>query len=614
MSDDDVTGGASSSTASWLPRDVTDVVAEPLAPVALPLRRRIAGKRADEACIYPAMIVDHQEVDSHVHEHCLHDALSVQPCIERQGAAGSLAGGVVCKDEVETGSLASDTERNLRSLVWTRVRNLWVREKLSEIEEQTSKPMTATKRAQARSQLLRKFARVRDDEKNLVAQRALNEARCKGDQADLIAAFEERVSRDPDMGKVFVDRRKCFMLTYNGPWGRIPLDSFPAAVLASASKVENICAYLKHQPEVLSLASALTLHFELLAKKLRVSRWSCCLELCETSAEVACMVAAAGQSVQPAEAVQYLRVHAHAFFDADTIISVRMDETMFFQGHRPHLSKAQYSHCSSRGRATAAAAAAGHYYVQAPKLSSIWTKTTHCVYTNWGLRPEWITQYWSQGKMSDAAAIAEYLRLKRDAKRHIQNVRDNASMRDQQTISQLAKEVRERLAARKRPRLFIPEVEVDFLGQFRDDTLHRRKFLVLDGGTRTGKTEYARSLASGPSSYVELNCANTEHVALRAFSPVLHDLILWDEAPASLVLANKKLFQGQAVEIMLGQTNTSRDAYSVFPWGCKMVVCSNLWEFQLSSLPYHDVDWLRKNSIVIHVSRPLWQLSAAGGA
>jgi hypothetical protein len=236
------------------------------------------------------------------------------------------------------------------------------------------------------------------------------------------------------------------------------------------------------------------------------------------------------------------------------------------------------------------------------------------VYTTWGLRPEWITQYWSQGKMTDEAAINEYLRLKRDSRKHVQNVRDVQSMRSDKSSSSMAAVVRHRLCRLKLPRVLIPAVEEEFLPQFANPDMHRRRFLVLDGGTGFGKTEFARALARNADSYLELNCACTEHVDLRAYSPVQHDVIIWDEAPAKLVLANKKLFQGQAVEIALGQTNTSMNAYTVFPWGCKMVVCSNLWEFQLAQLPHHDLDWLRKNSIMVHVTAPLWQQAAEGGA
>jgi hypothetical protein len=148
--------------------------------------------------------------------------------------------------------------------------------------------------------------------------------------------------------------------------------------------------------------------------------------------------------------------------------------------------------------------------------------------------------------------------------------------------------------------------------QFCNASLHRRKFLVLEGSTGCGKPEYARALSKGVGYYIELNCADTDHVDLRAFSPGQHDLILWDECSPGLVLKNKKLFQGQAVDIQLGQTNTSKDAYVVFPWNCKMVVCSNLWTEQLRALTVLDYDWIVKNSVHVQIKGPLWQNAEAG--
>ena len=135
---------------------------------------------------------------------------------------------------------------------------------------------------------------------------------------------------------------------------------------------------------------------------------------------------------------------------------------------------------------------------------------------------------------------------------------------------------------------------------------------MLEGPSGCGMTEFARSLARNAESLVELNCADTAHVDLRAFSPGQRDLILWDECPPRLVLTHKKLFQGQTVDIQLGQTNTSKDAYTVFPWRCKMVVCSNLWSDQLRALCKADFDWLVQNSVHVHVSTALWLPCSAG--
>jgi hypothetical protein len=263
------------------------------------------------------------------------------------------------------------------------------------------------------------------------------------------------------------------------------------------------------------------------------------------------------------------------------MILARLLQLVSFRRSQPVVSGDTYTHSNGRGRGFQTSVAAGHYYVQAPKATQVFMTATLPVWEQRGMKAEWVTQYWSQGKMRDEEAISEYLKVKKDCKRHIQNVLDHQQLVREQRNQQLAKEVQQRLAREKLPRITLSAVDDVFLPQFADPSLRRRKFLVLEGGTGCGKTEFARSLSRGPTSFIELNCADTDYVDLRAFSPEQHDLILWDECPASLVLKNKKLFQGQATFVQLGQTPTSRDAYSVFRFNCKMVVCSNLWSEQL---------------------------------
>jgi hypothetical protein len=154
----------------------------------------------------------------------------------------------------------------------------------------------------------------------------------------------------------------------------------------------------------------------------------------------------------------------------------------------------------------------------------------------------------------------------------------------------------------------VDAVQKAFLPQFADPTLARRKFLVLEGPSQVGKTEYARSLVASPEAVLELNCVNQKQfVDLRAFSPGVHRLVLWDEAEPSLILNNKKLIQGQAVEVQMGMSSTSCHGYSIFPWGLLMVVCSNTWSWHMRALPQEDAQWLSSNSIHVQVITPLWQ-------
>ena len=70
----------------------------------------------------------------------------------------------------------------------------------------------------------------------------------------------------------------------------------------------------------------------------------------------------------------------------------------------------------------------------------------------------------------------------------------------------------------------------------------RRKFLVLGGPSRMGKTAFACSLV-GRGETLEVNCAGVAEPPLRAFSRGPHHLILFDEAGTDMVLKNRRLFK-----------------------------------------------------------------------
>ena len=87
----------------------------------------------------------------------------------------------------------------------------------------------------------------------------------------------------------------------------------------------------------------------------------------------------------------------------------------------------------------------------------------------------------------------------------------------------------------------VPEVEA-WKARYGRGVWRRKKFLVLEGKSGTGKTEFVRGLF-GPGKTLELNCGGVVAVNLREFRPLEHKVILWDEASPDLVLENRKLFQ-----------------------------------------------------------------------
>ena len=152
-----------------------------------------------------------------------------------------------------------------------------------------------------------------------------------------------------------------------------------------------------------------------------------------------------------------------------------------------------------------------------------------------------------------------------------------------------------------------PEGEAAFLSQFLPGVvLKRRRFLVLDGVSQLGKSDYAKSL-SPPGRTLDVNCASCDgEPPLRNYDPVDRDAILLDEAAAELIVRNKKLMQGPPEPVELGSTQSNMYTYLVYVHKKKLIVSSNKWAEQLEKLSDSDRQWLQDNQIFIPVTTPLF--------
>ena len=132
------------------------------------------------------------------------------------------------------------------------------------------------------------------------------------------------------------------------------------------------------------------------------------------------------------------------------------------------------------------------------------------------------------------------------------------------------------------------------------------KCLVLNGPSRTGKTEFVRGLFA-LGSVLELNCANLKDICLDGFDCMVHKAILWDEASASLVSQNRKVFQHPLCMVDLGHSPTGAHVRRYFLGNCCSIITTNKWWEDLKELPLGDQMWLRANMIVFDVEQPLWE-------
>ena len=85
-----------------------------------------------------------------------------------------------------------------------------------------------------------------------------------------------------------------------------------------------------------------------------------------------------------------------------------------------------------------------------------------------------------------------------------------------------------------------------------------------------------------------------------------HGLMLFDEAGPAQVIANKKVFKALSVPIGDNQSATSCHARRVFVGGKKLVISTNNWKEDLAKMSEADASWLRENSYLQRVKRPMW--------
>ena len=134
----------------------------------------------------------------------------------------------------------------------------------------------------------------------------------------------------------------------------------------------------------------------------------------------------------------------------------------------------------------------------------------------------------------------------------------------------------------------------------------RYKFLILEGPSCYGKTQLAKSLCRSPISFLEVDCSSCVEPLLKEYEPLVHEVILFDEANPEMVVRCKKLFQAGASWVTLGASNTNCHAYRCWLHRVRMVICSNTWSGLLDGMSPEDQEWLTSNSMHHQVTEQLW--------
>ena len=250
---------------------------------------------------------------------------------------------------------------------------------------------------------------------------------------------------------------------------------------------------------------------------------------------------------------------------------------------------------------------AGAYYVQAPKTGTIFTAGNVKAYTSYPVNPEWVMNMVQAKKISYKDAHTELVHCAKGCIRRLADLdKWNAEMKRMRQRLWIL-EAQDKVAQQIKPCLRLEAVD-NWLQQYRGLGFTRKKFLVLEGGSGLGKSEFVRQLFP-PGKLLELNCGSTSFVNLRDFDWEQHEGILFDEATPSLVARERKVFQCPPVELDLGHSPTGRDVYKVFINGSLLVISTNRWRSELDTRLPEDREWVVANSVYVHVTAPLWDPS-----
>ena len=182
----------------------------------------------------------------------------------------------------------------------------------------------------------------------------------------------------------------------------------------------------------------------------------------------------------------------------------------------------------------------GSLLLPGSKLGSVFRHGSIECFRDFPIGPSWIFNMVESGKIAYAEARAELVRCGKGLVRRLADLDCWHQARQEMLVHDMvsAAQKASRGQLQKFPRW--PLVDA-WLAEVTKPLQTRKRFLVLQGLSRTGKTEFVIGLFS-LGAVLELNCATLKDICLDGFDCLRHRCILWDEASASLVSNNRKVF------------------------------------------------------------------------
>ena len=453
----------------------------------------------------------------------------------------------------------------------------WVTQKLEEGAEQGQDKHTLRLQydlkvmtLERRLELVKKFFQERECEDGL---RAVVIRRLEG----LLAKRKEK----------FIDA-KSILLTYNGDWGLVndvelpPVDDIPGS---RTEAVNQVCEQLRTHPRVLKMWDEFTEKVTHWKEALFLASVAFSFELCTHTFETE----------------RKIRLHAHAFLRHGSKLRVRSGSDLAFQGVQPFRSD-QGSGGTVKARGSSGNS--GMYYLQVPKIGSVFRSGSIEPFKDYLVPGEWIMNLVQAGKVEYQVARDQLVRSAKNLPRLLQSLDRWHQETQRSLLRDVMGRVHRSLESTRKPFKSIPIVN-DWVKSHSEIAM-RYKFLVLCGGSGLGKTQFAKNLVPS-GKCLELNMACAPEPDMREYDCNEHDLVLFDECSPHQILRQKKLFQCPAVEVALAASVTSCHSYKVWVHQKLFVVATNVWHHEIEELSCDSAAWLEANSVVYDVQEPLWE-------
>ena len=413
-------------------------------------------------------------------------------------------------------------------------------------------------------------------EKTEVVQAFLDNTEAPQEVREIARAFGAAKSRLKEESRHLVC--KNVLLTYNGPWGKMPDD-----YVKSGTNEAGLVEQLKRDGRLNTLWAAFRGFVDALMKDVSVTSWAASMELCTTTYEK-------GEGV---------RVHLHLALKSEVR---KLDVTptrLAFRDGKP------FVRLSVPGLSNRGAGGWSHiYYCLCPKRGVIYQAGNCVPFSDFPVRGDWPFTLLQAGKMNQSDCREEIIRAGRGIVRLLTDFERYTQALEELRIEKRMNEYAVELAKTQLKCVTLQQVE-EWKKAATQPFQRRKKFLVLEGPSGLGKTEFIKDLF-GAEKVLELNCGSCGDVVnLRQFKPGQHVCVLFDEASAHLVLNNRKVFQAPPGWIELGHSPTGRDVYKVFLGDTVLALNSNKWTEELERIAGKspsDHAWLVKNAVRVEVT------------